>query len=90
MFLDRISCINFIISLAILDTSHLNMHFFSVHIHVYVDFKTDCILTYASMREMSLRVRLAGKTLTLSCLIPAVLVRDCLVFIKDTTDWCQV
>ena len=27
-FLDRISCINFIISLAILDTSYLNMHFF--------------------------------------------------------------
>ena len=44
-FLDRISCINFIISLAILDT------FFSVHIHIYVDFKTDRILTYASMRK---------------------------------------
>ena len=27
-FLDRISCINFIISLAILDTSYLNMRFF--------------------------------------------------------------
>ena len=30
-FLDRISCINFITSLAILDTSYLNMHFFSTH-----------------------------------------------------------
>ena len=30
-FLDRISCINFIISLAILDTSYLNMHFFGTH-----------------------------------------------------------
>ena len=50
-FLDRISCINFIISLAILDASYLNMHFFSVHIPVYVDFKTDFILTYSGMRE---------------------------------------
>ena len=40
-------------SLALLDRSYLNMHFFLVHIHVYVDFKTDRnrILTYASMRE---------------------------------------
>ena len=30
-FLDRISCINFNISLAILDTSYLNMHFFGTH-----------------------------------------------------------
>ena len=30
-FLDRISSINFIISLAILDTSYLNMHFFGTH-----------------------------------------------------------
>ena len=30
-FLDRIYCINFIISLAILDTSYLNMHFFGTH-----------------------------------------------------------
>ena len=30
-FLDRISCINFIISLAILDTSYLNMYFFGTH-----------------------------------------------------------
>ena len=37
-YLDRIHSINFIIGLAILDTSYLNMHF-SVHIHVYVDFK---------------------------------------------------
>ena len=28
-------------------------------------------------------MRLARKTLTLSCLIPAVLARDCLVFVKD-------
>ena len=49
-FLDRISYIHFIISLAILDTSYFNMQFFLVHIYVYVDFKTDRILTYASMR----------------------------------------
>ena len=30
-FLDRIYCINFIIGLAILDTSYLNMHFFGTH-----------------------------------------------------------
>ena len=30
-FLDRISCINFNISLAILDTSYLNMHFVGTH-----------------------------------------------------------
>ena len=30
-FLDRISCISFIISLAILDSSYLNMHFFGTH-----------------------------------------------------------
>ena len=30
-FLNRISCINFILSLAILDTSYLNMHFFCTH-----------------------------------------------------------
>ena len=51
LILITISCINFIISLAMFDTSYLNMHFFLVHIHVYVDFKTDRILTYASMRE---------------------------------------
>ena len=51
-FLDRIYCINFIISLAILDTSYLNMHFF-VHIYAYVDFKTvrQQILVYSSTRE---------------------------------------
>ena len=30
-FLDRISCINFIMSLALLDRSYLNMHFFGTH-----------------------------------------------------------
>ena len=30
-FLERISCINIIISLAILDTSYLNMHYFGIH-----------------------------------------------------------
>ena len=51
-FLDRISSIDFIISLAILDTSYLNNYaFFPVHTHVYGDFKTDSILAYASMRE---------------------------------------
>ena len=30
-FLDRIYCINFFIGLAILDTSYLNMHFFSTY-----------------------------------------------------------
>ena len=30
-FLERISCINIIISLAIFDTSYLNMHFFGTH-----------------------------------------------------------
>ena len=31
IFLDRIYCFNFIIGLAILDTSYLNMHFFGTH-----------------------------------------------------------
>ena len=31
LIVDRIYCINFIIGLAILDTSYLNMHFFGTH-----------------------------------------------------------
>ena len=64
--------------------------FFSVHIHVYVDFKRYFdVCKYASTNTKDLKrvskrtVRLARKTLTLSCLIPAVLARDRLVFVKD-------
>ena len=52
-FLDRIYCINFIIGLAILDTLFTLTCIFSVHRHVYVDFKTvrQQILAYSSTRE---------------------------------------
>ena len=93
-FLHRISCINFIISLALLDTSYLNMHFFW---YTYMFMKTSKLTvtvfwrmqvcastnTKGLKRVWKRRVRLARKTLTLSCLIPAVWARDCFVFIKD-------
>ena len=94
-FLDRISCINFIISLAMFDTSYFNMHFFFWYTYMFMWTSKLTVFwrmqvcvsnnTKGLKRVWKRRVRLARKTLTLSCLIPAVLARDCtcLVFIKD-------